>query len=102
MMTPREHLGFVCSLLPKLRFFPKMACPPYAHPMSVNFKHIQALQTRVTVWPEGPLRSRYINFLEKEIDLPVFSVELCRRILPRALSDWHTLHNPAAGLACLQ
>ena len=63
--------------------------------MSVNFKHIQALRTRVAVWPEGPLRSRYINFLEKEIDLPVFSDELCRRILPRALSDWHTLHNPA-------
>ena len=53
--------------------------------------------TRVTVWPEGPLRSRYINFLEKETDLPVFSDELCRRILPRALSDWHTLHNPAGG-----
>ena len=35
-----------------------MACPPYAHPMSVNFKHIQALRTRVAVWPEGPLRSR--------------------------------------------
>ena len=41
------------------------------------------------------MRSRYINFLEKEIDLPVFSDELYRRILPQALSDWYTLPNPA-------
>ena len=46
---------------PSFVFFPKMACPPYAHPMSVNFKHIQALRTRVAVWPEGPLRSSHIN-----------------------------------------
>ena len=48
-------LTMTLTCLPKL---PKMACPPYAHPMSVN---IQALQTRVAVWPEGPLRSSHIN-----------------------------------------
>ena len=42
-----------------------MACPPYAHPMSVN---IQALQTRVAVWPEGPLRSSHINSVEICLD----------------------------------
>ena len=57
--SPHPLCIYICVYVPpQASFFPKVACPPYGHPMSVN---IQALQTRVAVWPEGPLRSNHIN-----------------------------------------
>ena len=82
--APSPLYIYICVYVPpQASFFPKMACPPYAHPMSVN---IQALRTRVAVWPEGPLRSSHINFLEKEID--------CMAAFPLSLL-WKFSHKPS-------